>query len=1054
MFFRRQTGEFRETDRVTRFKLIKSGKHWLRAATSQLGLFKILKGREEIGVEPSLRVEELEIHPGKDLLLKGLISAGALLGSATFASTDAYADSPQDNLAKEQYVVGEEFLVGQESLVLKRGSESHQSESHSFSQSLSESVSASASESISSSASQSISNSMSQSSSHSQSVSQSLSQASQSLSSSTSLSSISNSQTQSGLFSQSDSQSALSSFESQSQSQSDSFVTDSQALVLNPTSYTSMVVEVGASLVTAPAASQAIAAVESLTGMTATADLLAQWNQMSPEERRQAAFPVNGRILSEGTGFRATDTTAPTVKIPYDNLSQKIIYFYYGEAVNIPLTAEDDSGYIQKLSLKNGDGNVYTKLDLGKFVSGLQVSQITSQTRTPAQIFITGTTTNKWASGNKLSVYLDATDPSGNNNHGGINKLNTLKVQGASGGISIVQGKLSDKYEPAIDDMSGQELLVADKDALTATEKAKAQALILERNPHIPNIESVTIADNGDATILFKDGTSSTKIKGTDYIVQDEEEPVIRTTVQNNMVVYRGDSYTIPIMVTDNSGNIVSLTATTDSGASFTSPDVTITPASEASPLEASFSGQIPLTQETSQLYFNVTAVDAAGNRTTKRITINVSSMSDKYDPSAADTVLVENTNNLTEAEKAKVLESFEANNPNLPTGTTYVVSNLGDIIVTYPDHSTDIVNRNVKKDVAKSRSVSQSLSASQSQSASQVASRSVSASESASTSLSQSLSTSVSASQSASTSLSQSTSTSLSASESASTSLSQSLSTSVSASQSASTSLSQSVSSSVSASQSASTSLSQSVSSSVSASQSASTSLSQSVSNSVSASQSASTSLSQSASTSLSQSTSTSVSASESASTSLSQSLSNSVSASQSASTSLSQSTSSSVSASHSASTSLSQSVSNSVSASQSASTSLSQSISNSVSASQSASTSLSQSTSNSVSASESASTSLSQSISNSVSASESASTSLSQSVSNSVSASESASTSLSQSTSTSVSNSHSQVGKVHRVLPNTGEESSRASILATALGILSFGLVGKGKKKGEAED
>lgn len=43
MFFRRQEGEYRETDRVTRFKLIKSGKNWLRAATSNFGLFKVLK---------------------------------------------------------------------------------------------------------------------------------------------------------------------------------------------------------------------------------------------------------------------------------------------------------------------------------------------------------------------------------------------------------------------------------------------------------------------------------------------------------------------------------------------------------------------------------------------------------------------------------------------------------------------------------------------------------------------------------------------------------------------------------------------------------------------------------------------------------------------------------------------------------------------------------------------------------------------------------------------------------------------------------------------------
>ena len=38
MFFKRQKGKYHEVERVTRFKLIKSGKHWLRAATSQFGL--------------------------------------------------------------------------------------------------------------------------------------------------------------------------------------------------------------------------------------------------------------------------------------------------------------------------------------------------------------------------------------------------------------------------------------------------------------------------------------------------------------------------------------------------------------------------------------------------------------------------------------------------------------------------------------------------------------------------------------------------------------------------------------------------------------------------------------------------------------------------------------------------------------------------------------------------------------------------------------------------------------------------------------------------------
>ena len=43
MFFRRNEGEYRETDRVTRFKLIKSGKQWLRAATSNFDFSRLLR---------------------------------------------------------------------------------------------------------------------------------------------------------------------------------------------------------------------------------------------------------------------------------------------------------------------------------------------------------------------------------------------------------------------------------------------------------------------------------------------------------------------------------------------------------------------------------------------------------------------------------------------------------------------------------------------------------------------------------------------------------------------------------------------------------------------------------------------------------------------------------------------------------------------------------------------------------------------------------------------------------------------------------------------------
>ena len=50
MFFKRLNGKVREMDRTTRFKLIKSGKHWVRSENSTLGLFKVVRGDVETRV--------------------------------------------------------------------------------------------------------------------------------------------------------------------------------------------------------------------------------------------------------------------------------------------------------------------------------------------------------------------------------------------------------------------------------------------------------------------------------------------------------------------------------------------------------------------------------------------------------------------------------------------------------------------------------------------------------------------------------------------------------------------------------------------------------------------------------------------------------------------------------------------------------------------------------------------------------------------------------------------------------------------------------------------
>ena len=161
MFFRRQEGEYRETDRVTRFKLIKSGKHWLRASTSQFGLFKVLRGGVDAAQVTTEVIEEQSANTLTGLdILRGIAAAGTVLGGAMATQGHVYAN---ENVTFEKEVGGEKPLALKDSAVLGtvKDQEGAQADSLSVSvsqsQSLSEEASKSASQHFSESESQSVS---------------------------------------------------------------------------------------------------------------------------------------------------------------------------------------------------------------------------------------------------------------------------------------------------------------------------------------------------------------------------------------------------------------------------------------------------------------------------------------------------------------------------------------------------------------------------------------------------------------------------------------------------------------------------------------------------------------------------------------------------------------------------------------------------------------------------------------------------------------------------------------------------------------------------------
>ncbi|MFS9356947.1 accessory Sec-dependent serine-rich glycoprotein adhesin, partial [Streptococcus mitis] len=188
MFFRRQEGQYRETDRVTRYKLVKSGKHWLRASTSLFGLFKVFRGSVDTTQVMTEVVENQTNNTITGLdIVRGLAATGAVLGGAVATQTTVHAN---DAVALEKTLESSDVLATNDSVVLgsvsKANPEESASLSHSESESLSSSESTSASQSVSASTSASMSASMSASTSASVSASTSTSA---SVSASTSVSS-------------------------------------------------------------------------------------------------------------------------------------------------------------------------------------------------------------------------------------------------------------------------------------------------------------------------------------------------------------------------------------------------------------------------------------------------------------------------------------------------------------------------------------------------------------------------------------------------------------------------------------------------------------------------------------------------------------------------------------------------------------------------------------------------------------------------------------------------------------------------------------------------
>ena len=298
MFFRRQKGEYRESDRVTRYKLIKSGKHWLRASTSLFGLFKVLRGGVDT-TQVMTEVVEDKVNPsitGLDII-KGLAATGAVLGGAVATQTKVFAN---ETVAVEKTLENPDLLVTNDTVVLGTTSLSNSENSASLSTSTSESASMSESVSKSSSASASASTSASASASASTSASVSTS------------TSISQSTSEPGSFSTASSLSVEQSTSATATEQDSSVSTESTGLKIDSALLKATEIDGKVSA----SAAQSTSAATSVVGVTAGAIATAEVSAKQQDDNRKKLTKLSaemGEYLAKAVGLPNTDSAITKV---------------------------------------------------------------------------------------------------------------------------------------------------------------------------------------------------------------------------------------------------------------------------------------------------------------------------------------------------------------------------------------------------------------------------------------------------------------------------------------------------------------------------------------------------------------------------------------------------------------------------------------------------------------------------------------------------------------------------------------------------------------------
>ena len=290
---------------------------------------------------------------------------------------------------------------------------------------------------------------------------------------------------------------------------------------------------------------------------------------------------------------------------------------------------------------------------------------------------------------------------------------------------------------------------VENKTQLTQEEKGKVEKAVKDANPTFPAGTTVTVGNNGDVTITYPDNSTDT-IPGTSTVVEKATTPKIADTTtpklpevtevddptqltqdEKDKVVdkVKKANPTFPAGTTVTVGNNGEVTITYPDKSKDTIPGIhTVvkkgtTPApvvdkvdtddtkitgegvvgatvevelpdgtKKTTTVKPDGKWEVPLANPLPKGSVVKATQTAPGKKVSEKVPTTVVSIADNTNPNVPTVTEVENKTKLTQGEKDKVVDEVKKANPGLPAGTTITVADNGDVTITYPDNSTDII--------------------------------------------------------------------------------------------------------------------------------------------------------------------------------------------------------------------------------------------------------------------------------------------------------------------------------------------------------------------------